>query len=489
MIGKETKAATHLHLDGGQRRALWHEVVERISRFEEDVQRAAVAPTSTPQAVRALLAGVDFRTPQPPLEAVRFVVEALWGNQVQSSHPRYFGLFNPAPATMGVVADTLTAAFNPQLAAWSHAPFPAEIEMHLVRALGEKFGYPPDVTDGTFASGGSEANHTALVCALVSQFPEFSRRGLRALASQPAFYVSQQAHHSFVKAARATGLGTDAIREVPVDADLKMHVAQLTEMLNRDREDGLLPFLLVATAGSTSAGVFDSLPELAAIARKNLIWFHVDAAWGGAAALVPEWQHLLAGIEQADSITFDAHKFLSLPMGAGLFLTRHRQILGEAFRITTDYMPKAGTAVNVSDPYTHSLQWSRRFIGLKLFLTLLVAGWEGYADVIRHQVEMGRRLVGMLPSSGWRVVNKTELPVACFVDTTRPDGESVGFLQSVADHIVASGSAWISTTRLKDGQPVLRACITNFRTEESDLQALIAALDRARQSAGATQFC
>jgi len=309
---------------------------------------------------------------------------------------------------------------------------------------------------------------------------------------QDSILLSQLAacsHHSFVKAARATGLGTDAIREVPVDADLKMHLAQLTEMLKRDREDGLLPFLLVATAGSTSAGVFDSLPELAAIARKNSIWFHVDAAWGGAAALVPEWQHLLAGIEQADSITFDAHKFLSLPMGAGLFLTRHRQILGEAFRITTDYMPKAGTAVNVSDPYTHSLQWSRRFIGLKLFLTLLVAGWEGYADVIRHQVEMGRRLVGMLPSSGWRVVNKTELPVACFVDTTRPDGESAGFLQSVADHIVASGSAWISTTRLKDGQPVLRACITNFRTEEAEQQALIAALDQARQSAGATQFC
>ncbi len=476
------KTTSSLLFDGTQREALWHEVLEQISHFEDSVRETAVAPKLDPEGIRGLLAEADFSTSRPPLEAVRFVVDALARHQVHTSHPRYFGLFNPAPATMGVVADTITAAFNPQLAAWSHAPFAAEVEMHLIRVLGEKFGYPSDVVDGTFASGGAEANHTAVICALVSRFPEFSRRGLRALSSQPALYVSQQAHHSFVKAARATGLGTDAIREVPVGDDLKMDGAQLPEMLRRDRESGLLPFLLVATAGSTSTGVVDSLPELAAIARQNSMWFHVDAAWGGAAALVPELKHLLAGIEQADSVTFDAHKFLSMPMGAGLFLTRNPQILNEAFRITTDYMPKDGAALEVVDPYTHSMQWSRRFIGHKLFLTLLVAGWEGYADVIRHQVEMGRRLVRMLSSSGWKVINKTELPLACFVDSTRPGGETADYLQAVADHVVNSGAAWISTVRLKDGKAAVRACITNFRTEESDLRALLAALDEARKS-------
>jgi glutamate/tyrosine decarboxylase-like PLP-dependent enzyme len=471
---------TGLRLDGAQRQSLWQEVLDQITRFEDQVRQAAVAPHLRPQLIRTLLANIDFHKPQPPLEAVRFVIDALWCNQVHSAHPRYFGLFNPAPTTMGVVADTITAAFNPQLAAWSHSPFAAEVEMHLIRALGEKFGYPPALADGTFASGGAEANHTAVICALTSQFPEFSRRGLRALVAQPVIYVSQQAHHSFIKTARATGLGTDAIREVPVGSDLKMDTKQLAEMLKRDRASGLHPFLLVATAGSTSAGVIDPLPEVAAIARENGAWFHVDAAWGGAAALVPELRNLLAGIEQADSITFDAHKFLSIPMGAGLFLTRHRTILSEAFRITTDYMPKDASALDIIDPFTHSIQWSRRFIGLKVFLTLLVAGWEGYAGVIRHQVEMGRRLVDLLVASGWKVVNKTELPVACFVDASRSDGESAGFLQAVADRIVASGSAWISTTRLKDGQPVLRACITNFLTEEPDLLALIAALDEAR---------
>src|SRR5580698_2426641 len=239
----------HLRLSGDDRAALWREVVEQIARFEDDVPGVAVAPVLQPDAIRALLAGVDFQAPKSPVDAVRFVVEALWANQVHTSHPRYFGLFNPAPTSMGVVADTITAAFNPQLAAWSHAPFPAEVEMHLIRALGEKFGYPAAAIDGTFASGGAEANHTALICALVSRFPEFSRRGLRALAGQPAVYISQQAHHSFLKAARATGLGTDAIREVPVGDDLKMDVALLSAMLQRDRESGLIPVLLVATAG------------------------------------------------------------------------------------------------------------------------------------------------------------------------------------------------------------------------------------------------
>jgi glutamate/tyrosine decarboxylase-like PLP-dependent enzyme len=473
-----------LSLDGAQREALWREVVEQIARFEDGVREVSVAPALDPPAIRALLAGVEFQTPRPPLDAVRFVVEALWASQVHTSNPRYFGLFNPAPSAMGVVADTLTAAFNPQLAAWSHAPFANEVEMHLIRALGEKFGYTEG--DGTFASGGAEANHTAVICALVSRFPEFSRHGLRALPGQPAIYISQQAHHSFLKAARATGLGTDAIREVPVRDDPTMDAVQLSKMLARDSQAGLVPTLLVATAGSTSAGAIDGLPELAAIAREHALWFHVDAAWGGAAALVPELRHLLDGIEQADSITFDVHKFLSMPMGAGLFLTRHRRILGEAFRITTDYMPKDAAALDIVDPYTHSMQWSRRFIGLKLFLTLLVAGWDGYAAVIRHQVEMGRRLAAMLDAAGWRVVNRTDLAVACFVDKQRPDGESAAYLQAVADHIVASGGGWISTTRLKDGQPVLRACITNFRTEECDLQALIVALEEARKNVPGT---
>src|SRR5205085_9439575 len=161
-------------------------------------------------------------------------------------------------------------------------------------------------------------------------------------------------------------------------------------------ELGYLPFLVVATAGTTNAGVIDPLPQVAAVAHDHRLWYHVDAAWGGAAAFVPELRPLLAGIEEADSITFDAHKWLSVPMGAGLFLTRHPQALTRAFHTPTPYMPQEARHLDVVDPFDHSMQWSRRFIGLKVFLSLAVAGWEGYAFAIRHQTEMGDHLRGLL---------------------------------------------------------------------------------------------
>src|SRR5262249_46635935 len=162
----------------------------------------------------------------------------------------------------------------------------------------------------------------------------------------------------------------------------------------------------VATAGTTSAGAIDPVGDLAEIASREGIWFHVDAAWGGAAALVPELRPALGGIEKADSITFDAHKWLSAPMGAGLYLTRHSNVLPRAFGVATDYMPRDAADLEVVDPFMHSMQWSRRFIGLKVFMALLVAGWEGYAEAIRRQVAMGDRLRERLQASGWGVVNR-----------------------------------------------------------------------------------
>src|SRR5262249_23984119 len=149
----------------------------------------------------------------------------------------------------------------------------------------------------------------------------------------------------------------------------------------------------------------DPLAEIAAIAEAEKCWFHVDATWGGAAALVPELRAMLAGIEQADSIAFDVHKWLSVPMGAGLFLTLHPEILTRTFQTATAYMPRETGKVGVVDPYAHSMQWSRRFIGLKLFLSLAVAGWEGYAAAIHHMTAMGEVLRNELGEGGWEIVN------------------------------------------------------------------------------------
>ena len=469
-----------LLLGKSERVALWRQLAEGIEAYTEGIPAHRVTPEMDPAKVRAYLSAVDFERPREPGEALAFTLEGLWRFQTHTPHPNYYGLFNPAPTTMSIAADTLVAAFNPQLAAWSHSPFANEIEQFLVRALGGRFGYDPAATDGVFCSGGAEANHTAVLTALGRAFPEYLERGARALDREPVLYVSSESHHSVLKAARVSGLGMQAVREVLADETLRLDVAELRATIARDRAEGRAPFLVVATAGTTSAGVVDPIDAIARVAEEEGLWVHVDAAWGGAAALSRKLRPVLEGIERTDSITFDAHKWLSVPMGAGLFLTRHPGLLERTFAILTDYMPREAAGLDVVDPHKRSLQWSRRSIGLKVFLSLLVAGWSGYQTAIEHQAAMGELLREKLAAAGWEVINRTPLPTLCFVDARHPEGRSAAYLDAVARSVVLSGKAWISTARLRRTIPALRACITNYRTAPADLDTLVAALEEAR---------
>jgi len=472
-----------LELDPAAREALWKSVAAAIEEYLRDLPSLSVSPSADPAVARALLANVDFEKPLSPEEALALAVEGLRGHQVHNGHPRYFGLFNPATTTMSVAADALAAAFNPQLAAWTHAPFACEVEQLVIRSLGAKFGYRPSEVEGSFTSGGAEANHSALVAALVDRFPAFAAEGARGLPGPPVLYVSSESHHSFLKASRLTGIGSSAVRQVPVDDDFVMDANALRAAIREDRSEGKAPFLVAATLGTTGAGLLDPVGAIADVGREENLWVHADAAWGGAIALVPELAKHLEGIERADSITFDAHKWLSVPMAAGMFFTRHPSILERTFGVAAGYMPRAGEGAPVVEPHRSSMQWTRRFIGLKLFLSLLVAGFEGYRETIRSMVRLGEVLRGRLDEAGFRVVNRTPLPVVCLQDTRHPQGGSLPYLKAMADAVVASGKAWVSVTNLGAGRsarPTIRACITSFRTEERDLDVLIESLSAAR---------
>ena len=468
-------AADILLLDPESRSALWQALTDIIEAYLTRVEDLPVSPQLDAGRIRAVAESFDFDRPTPPDETLRRFAASLSRDQVHTPHPRYYGLFNPASTTMSIAADALVAAFNPQLAAWSHRPLASEMELHLVRSLAEKFGWSRDSADGVFTSGGAEANQTAVLAALTDRWPQLAACGLRSLPADPVFYASAESHHSFLKAARSCGLGSAALRTIEVDDSLRMKPEVVRAAIAQDRAAGRAPFLLVATAGTTGAGALDPLPELAAIAREENLWFHVDAAWGGAAALVPELRPHLASIEQADSITFDAHKFLSVSMGAGLFLTRHADILTRTFATVTAYMPKEAARFAITDAYSHSLQWSRRFTGAKLFLSLAVAGWDGYAAAIRHQIAMGDLLRRKLLADGWAILNDTPLPLVCF--TSARGAWSLEQTQSVVNAVVASGQAWISTIQVGTAhRPALRACITNYRTEPRHIEALVAVL-------------
>lgn len=455
---------------------LWQTVSASTEAYLKSVDSLPVAPGDPGQELQGLLNAYDFKTPRDPEAVVAATADLLSRFLLHTSHPVYFGVFNPASATMGIVADALAAAFNPQLASTASGRVCIEIENLLLRYFGEKFGYPREVVHGTFTSGGTAANHTALLCALSAKLPGFGAEGLG--SARPVIYVSKETHHSILRAARLCGLGTSAVVELPVDADLRLGVAELKDRISRDRREGKRPLFLVATMGTTSSGAFDDAAALADVAAREDLWLHADAAWGGAAILLPEHRGLFAGVERADSITLDAHKWLSVPMGAGMFFTRHPRVLEAAFQVDpSPYMPPGTHQSAETEPYKQSMEWSRRFIGLKLFMTLAVHGEGGYQDVLRHQVAMGDYLRGRLLASSWRVVNRTSLPVVCFVDEKHSDWEVELFARKVAE----TGKAWITTTKLQHtGQSVLRAGIANFMTQKEHIDTLVETLDRVR---------
>jgi glutamate/tyrosine decarboxylase-like PLP-dependent enzyme len=440
-----------------------------VATLESDIEHGPIVPNVTLEEIRNHLSRYDFANPVPFEELGADVEQMMRKWHVQVTHPRYFGLFNPSVTFPAIVADMLVAMYNPQLATWRTSPAANEIERHTLAWLAAKFGFPSGAA-ANFTSGGAESNLSAAIVALTRAFPEYGNHGLRKLHAQPTIYLTAEAHHSFSKIAHMTGLGRDAIRIVATDCHLRMSLKDLATRVAEDRENGFAPFMVVGTAGTTGTGVIDPLLDLLRFCRSEDLWFHVDAAWGGAAIVSPRFRDHLAGIEGADSISCDAHKWFSVPMGAGMFFCRHADAVREAFRADSYFMP-AKTDGAVDDLYVTSIQWSRRFIGLKLFLSLAELGEAAYAEMIEHQARMGDLLRELLQRSGWSIVNTTPLPLVCF---TRPGLDTKKFLAALHERQIA----WMSEARLGDGAPVLRACITSFRVTEAHIQWVVREMDR-----------
>lgn len=465
-------------LDKRQREVVLDQVLTRIEDFYENTKKWPVTPALDVEGVRQLINGVDFEAGLDHTEAINHMLSGLETFMVHNVHPGYFGLYNPRPNFASILGDLITAAYNPQMAAWSQASFAIEAEAKIVRELGLKFGFPADRIDGVFTAGGAEANLTAVICALNAQFPLFGKEGVRACAQKPIIFCSEEAHHSVQKAARVTGLGSTSVKTIPTNDRLQMDIRILEQELKASAEAGEAPFLLIATAGTTGQGTIDDLTALAEVAKKYKLWYHVDAAYGGAAILSAQLKDQLKGIEMADSITMDAHKWLSVPMGAGIFITAHPDILSRTFRISTEYMPKDAEEMNMVDPFTHSVQWSRRFIGGKVYLSVLFFGWRGYEAVIDHQTGMGNLLREKLTAQGWVIKNQTVLPVVCFTDSDYE--QDPNFTKTVLSRVLARGKSWISMYPVK-GVSTFRACMTNYATSEAELDELVAVLSEERK--------
>ncbi|MDW9433013.1 aminotransferase class V-fold PLP-dependent enzyme [Sinorhizobium meliloti] len=404
----------------------------------------------------------DFSEPRSLRSVGEFVSDATAFGSVPMTHPRYFGLFNPAPSYASEWADRIAAAFNPQLAVWSHAPAAVDIEIHTVAALARRIGFP-DGASGHFTSGGSEANETAVLCALTRADPRYASDGARCFAGQPALYVSRESHLAWLKIAHRLGIGRQAVRLVETDGAGRMSPSALRDVIGEDLRQGAIPIFVASTAGTTNAGMIDPMVEIGEIAARQGIWHHVDAAWGGALIASAELRPALQGMERADSITVDAHKWFATTMGAGIFLCRAPKVLSEVFRVSADYMPSNDAS---RDPYVTSALWSRRFIGVRLFMNLAVSGWSGYAHHVERAVALIGRLRTSLQESGWEIANDSPMAVLNVIPPPR-----LGSSADVVARTQTHGGAWVSLASV-ERKPTVRICITNGQTDEADVDAL-----------------
>ena len=436
-------------------------------------KRVMDGPVSASDGLDSLhreLAECDFERPRQLDSLLRWAINQLERGIVHVTHPRYLGLFNPAPTFPSQCADRISGAFNPQLATATTSPAAVAIELHVIAAVARRAGLPPG-SAGHFTGGGSEANGAALVCALTQADPAFAAEGARAFSGQPLLYVSQDSHLAWIKLAHAAGIGRSAVRLVPTDGTGRMDTAALEQAVMSDRVQGGLPVMVAATAGTTNGGMLDPLAACAGIAGRFGLWFHVDAAWAGALIASPRLRPLLAGIEAADSVTIDAHKWFATTMGCGMFLTRHPLALSSAFGVSASYMPSNDAQL---DPYVTSAQWSRRFNGLRLFLSLAAAGWSGYARHVEQAVERAEMLAHAARARGWSVVNQSAVAVLCLT----PPAGAVPDVRTIVARVVASGRAWVSLARF-EGQNVVRACITHGQATPADIAEAVEALHDA----------
>jgi len=455
--------------DRSERERLDNWLTKELALAQERVIAGSVMPAVDMAKFREELAAFDFCGPRASDGLLAWTISQLERGMVHMNHPRYFGLFNPAPNFPAQCADRIAAAFNPQLASSGSSPVPVAIEGHLIRMLARRAGFPAD-SGGHFTVGGSEANYTALICALTRAHRDFATDGVQAFAGPPTIYTSVACQPAWFKIVHQAGLGRRALRLIPTDGHGRMDINVLANTVSDDRRQGRIPVMISPTAGTTGAGMIDPLVECVAIARELGAWCHVDAAWGGAALASEQLRGLLAGIEQADSMTIDAHKWFATTMGCGMFITRYPAVLSEAFRVSAAFMPSQHSGL---DPYLNSVQWSRRFLGLRLFLSLGTTGWSGYAIHIERAVAVIDRIKRLLLELRWSVLNDSRLAVLCVVP---PEG-SRG-IRDIARRVLESGVAWVAVAEY-EGLETIRLCATHGQTAEMDVQILVEALDAA----------
>ena len=415
-------------------------------------------------SLRALLGTSLPEHGTPALSALDEAARAL-DESLAPARPRYFAFVGSSGLVIGVLADALASCHDVNLA--THAGVADLVERQALAWLGAFVGFP--ATGGAFTSGGMISNLTALVAAREHALPGSRETGLA--GTRAALYCSDEAHYSVRRAAEVIGLGSASVRRIPIDDDRRLRVDRLIAAIDADVAAGVAPIAVVATAGTTLTGAVDPIAAIADVCATRGLWLHVDGAYGLPAAATELARPLFAGLERADSVAVDAHKWLYLPKACGVVLVRSRAALERAFVHDEAYMLHEDDELNAVD---RTLEYSRPFRALKLWLALRVHGAAAFRAALTHNIELARILADRVRSEPELelVVAEPQLSTVPFRHAPAGVADLDAHNLRLVEALQEDFRVYVSSAVI-DGVVCLRPCIVNFRTAESDVQALV----------------
>ena len=468
-----------LHMPADEFRRVGHALVEEVAGFLESIGERPVTPGETPAQVQAAI-GADAGLPDEGASAEQLVASAsrlLFGHSLLIGHPRFFGYITSSPAPIGMLADFLAAAVNPNLGSWRLSPLGTEIEAQTVRWIAELLGYG-NPCGGLLVSGGNMANMVGLLAARAAA-ADWDVRARGVAEGRPMrVYASAETHTWLQKGSDLAGLGTDAVRWIPTDDGLRMRVDALREAIARDVEAGALPMMVVATAGSVSTGAVDPIADISAACRERGVWLHVDGAYGAFAAAVPGAPEGLRALQLADSVAVDPHKWLYAPLEAGCVLVRDPERLRATFAYHPPYYHFGQEATNYVDL---GPQNSRGFKALKVWLALQQVGRRGYVRMIGDDMALARRLHEVAAAHPELEAQTQSLSISTFryvptalrgtIGEPGTERQLNALNEALLERIQSSGEAFVSNAVIR-GRYVLRACVVNINTTRADVEAV-----------------
>lgn len=454
-----------------------------VTQYWAELHTMPVMPVTSARTVRGLLSEALPAEPATVTEALATVRDVVYPLSRHNGHPRFFGYVASPGSAATILGDFLAAGLNANVTSWRSAPAAAEMEHVVIDWLKTMVGCD-QMRTGVMVSGGSMANLSALAAARTAADPDMGRTG--AGRGHPLrVYMSEEAHFSIERAARLLGIGSENVQRIPTDVSLRMDVSELDRRLSADRRADCKPMCIVASAGTVNTGAVDPLEDIAAVAERHRTWLHVDGAYGAFAALASSTKHLFTGIERADSLSLDPHKWLYTSVGCGCVLYRNPQAAIDTFAHHADYTHPVGLFRDEAFTFwDFAPELSRPFRALTVWLQIKLWGARNIARAIESNIECARYFGKLIENApDFELLAPICLSIFCFrYREPGYTGDLDALNERILIHLQRGGSSYLSNARV-GGKFALRGCVLNYQTTIQDMEILLKDLRVAAHSA------